>query len=112
MNMNVEILSENITLIELFDRVDTFSTPAIKENFQNLFNQGAKNIIVDLSKTQFLDSSGLAVLIQLLKRSKEVGGNVKIIAPENENVQRIFQLTQFDKVFEMYSIENRDSINF
>jgi len=101
----MKVYSENFTneimIIKLNDRVDTFSAPDIRAHFSNLLAQGRFNFIIDLSAATFLDSAGLAALVRLLKDSREKGGDVKIVLPESKNVQRIFDLTKFNRVFDI-----------
>jgi anti-anti-sigma factor len=47
-----------------------------------------------------MDSAGMAVLVSLLRRSRQAGGSVKLIWPRSEAVRRTLQLTQFDRIFE------------
>ncbi|MCP4141800.1 MAG: STAS domain-containing protein [Chloroflexi bacterium] len=101
MNINSEKTTSDIMIIKLDDRVDTFSAPNLRAHFSKLLAQGRANFIVDLSDATFLDSAGLAALVKLLKDSREKGGNVKIILPENKSVRRIFSLTKFDRVFDI-----------
>ena len=100
------MLSENlineIDIIKLNERIDTFTAPQLRQHFTEKLGQGFTNFIVDLSGVTFLDSAGLAALVQLYKRSREAGGDVKVILPQNENVLRIFRLTKFDQVFEIH----------
>lgn len=91
----------NYTIIELEGRIDTFSAPGLRENIDQLLEQEEKYFVVDLAKATFLDSAGLAVLVQLLKRARSNEGDVKIILPEDKNVRRIFELTRFDRVFDI-----------
>jgi len=101
MKVYSEKFTSEIMIIKLNDRVDTFSAPDLRAHFSNLLSQGRSNFIVDLTAATFLDSAGLAALVKLLKDSREKGGDVKIILPENKNVQRIFSLTKFDRVFDI-----------
>ena len=81
-------------------RLDAFSAPDLRAQFEALMAEGVKQFIVDLSQTPFMDSAGMAVLVSLLRRCRQVGGNVKLVWPEFEPVRRTLKLTQFDRVFE------------
>lgn len=86
--------------VRLDYRVDAFTAPALRSELDQLFDAGKSSFIVDLSDTPFMDSAGMAVLISLLRRSRQHGGDVKLIRPRSESVMRILQLTRFDRVFE------------
>jgi len=86
-------------VITLRGRIAAFHTPMLREQFDGLIAEGVKHFVLDLSHVEFLDSAGLAVLINLLKRAQQEGGDAKMILPKAENAQRILRLTRFDKVF-------------
>lgn len=83
------------------ERLDAFSAPQMRERLEALLAEGVTQFVIDLSQTPFLDSAGMAVLVSLLKRARQAGGDVKLVKPESEAVQRILLLTRFDKVFDM-----------
>ena len=58
--------------------------------------------IVDLSDLDFLDSSGLGVLLGALRRAREREGSVRIVCAR-ENVLKIFRITGLDKTFPIFS---------
>lgn len=83
------------------ERLDAFSAPQMRERLEALLAEGVTQFVIDLSQTPFLDSAGMAVLVSLLKRARQSGGDVKLVKPASEAVQRILLLTRFDKVFDM-----------
>ncbi len=83
------------------ERLDAFSAPQMRERLEALLAEGVTQFVIDLSQTPFLDSAGMAVLVSLLKRARQAGGDVKLVKPASEAVQRILLLTRFDKVFDM-----------
>ena len=60
-----------------------------------------RNVVVDLTGTEFLDSSGLGSLIALLKRVSERGGDMKI-AWLQKKVRMVFEITRAFKVFDIF----------
>lgn len=83
------------------ERLDAFSAPQMRERLETLLAEGVTQFVIDLSQTPFLDSAGMAVLVSLLKRARQAGGDVKLVKPTSDAVLRILQLTRFDKVFDM-----------
>ncbi len=61
---------------------------------------GVRNVVVDLGAVGFMDSSGLGILIALLKRVSERGGDLKI-ACLGKKVRLVFEITRAYKVFEI-----------
>ncbi len=64
-----------------------------------------RNVVVDLTGVDFIDSSGLGSLIALLKRISERGGDMKI-AGLQKKVRMVFEITRAFKVFDIF--ENAD----
>jgi anti-sigma B factor antagonist len=86
-------------VISLRGRIAAFHTSALREQFDALLSDGTKYYVLDLTHVEFLDSAGLAVLVNLLKRAQQEGGDVQMILPKSEGARRILRLTRFDKVF-------------
>ena len=82
-------------------RLDAFSAPKFREKIQNLIDNGFKYLVLDLSKTPFMDSAGMAALVTALKQCRQRGGDVRMVWSQAEPVKRILALTKFDRVFEM-----------
>lgn len=82
-------------------RFDVFSAPKIREQLEQLFADGVINFVVDLSETLFLDSAAMAVLVSVLKQSRQRQGDVKLVWPKMEAARRILMLTRFDRVFDI-----------
>ncbi len=101
MNISTTEHLARIIVVTLHGRFDVFSTPAARDQFETLLSEGVVNFVIDLSETIFMDSAGMAVLVTLLKRARQTGGDVKLIWPEKEAVQRILTLTRFDRVFDI-----------
>jgi len=67
-----------------------------------LLDQGCKNLILDLSQTNYISSLVLGTLMFILKKSKETNGNL-IICNMNEKIKEVFAITNLDKVFDIAS---------
>lgn len=83
------------------DRLDALSAPEWRQETSRYIDQGVSHFVVDLSATAFVDSAGMAALVSLLKQARTRGGDVKLVWPRREPVQRILRLTRFDRVFDI-----------
>lgn len=92
---------QKITVITLNDRIDAFNAPALRQQLESFLNEGATHFVLDMTEVPFLDSSGMAVAVSLLKRSRMAGGDVKLVPPRLIEAQRILHLTKLDRVFDM-----------
>lgn len=103
MGMNLN-LSEHIVrtvVVAPTERIDAFSAPQLRAALDQQFASGVRRFVLDLSSVPFLDSAGMAVLVSLLKRARELGGDVRLVWPTEEAARRIIKLTKFDRVFSM-----------
>ena len=83
-------------------RIDAFSAPELRARLDQLLESGVQRVVLDLSEVPFLDSAGMAVLVSLLKRARQVGGDVRLVWPTEEGARRLLRLTKFDRVFTMF----------
>lgn len=91
--------TKNATVMTLSERVDAFSITELQEQYDHMITEEKPFAIIDLSTVNFLDSAALAWLVKILKRSQAVHGDLVLIRSQLDVANRIFQLTQFDKVF-------------
>jgi len=88
---------------------DKFGYPktlVLKSHVAHLLGEGHRRIVLNLSRVDMLDSFGLAVLISLLKLSKEVGGNLTLFGL-NDQVSRLIELTHMDRVLDIWETEGQ-----
>jgi anti-sigma B factor antagonist len=73
----------------------------LREQIVSVVSDGAPRIVCDLDGVEFLDSTGLGVLVGALKRLRGVGGEL-ILACGQERLLKIFRITGLDRVFTMF----------
>lgn len=94
------------------ERIDAFNAPELRATLDRLADGGVSRFVLDLSAVPFLDSAGMAVLVSLLKRARQNGGDVRLVWPAEEAAQRILRLTKFDRVFTMAASAEAALANF
>ena len=67
-----------------------------------LIESGKKQIVVDLSKATFIDSTTLGVLVGGVKRLRPAGGSLALVCTD-DNITKIFEITGLDRVFPIHS---------
>jgi anti-sigma B factor antagonist len=92
---------DGVSLIILSGEVDVYSAPKLRETIKDIVEQGKNNVVVDLEKVDFLDSTGLGVLVGGLKRVRQQDGELGLICNQ-EKILRIFRITGLTKVFPIY----------
>ncbi|MFD1912651.1 STAS domain-containing protein [Halodurantibacterium flavum] len=100
--MNVHEQERGNVLVLSFDekRLDAHKAPRLREEIISRIEQGRHLIVVDLSATEFMDSSGLGALVSCLKRIGPKGGIA--VAGLGSSVARLFLLTRMDRVFSLH----------
>ena len=83
--------SADRTVITLRGHLDAETAPRLHQQFTELSHLGITRIDVDLANLDFMDSSGLSVLVAEHKRTRNDGGGL-VIMSQNRRVIRLFQL--------------------
>ena len=96
--MNVTITAgDDYAVIRPEGRLTAPTVPQLRVAVDDLVAAGTARIVVDLSGTEFVDSSGLGALIGGLKAARLAGGDLRI-AGVTEPVRRVLKLTNLDRV--------------
>jgi anti-sigma B factor antagonist len=88
--------------ITLAGEVDVYTSPSFKERLVSAVDEGCLNIVVDLESVDFIDSSGLGVLVSGLRRVKEQGGSIRLVCTR-DHILKVFRITGLDRVFPILS---------
>jgi anti-sigma B factor antagonist len=81
--------------------VDVATVPRLREQLHSLVAQGRHHIVVDLEGVDFLDSTGLGVLVGALKRVRTNGGELALVCTQSR-IRKVFEVTGLTKVFSLY----------
>lgn len=76
--------------------------PALRDALRQMSNEDRHHFIIDLCDVTFIDSTGLGMLVSLLRASRSAGGDVVLVVPGDSDVQRILSLVRFDLVFTIF----------
>lgn len=80
--------------------VDLSSSPDLRKVLLAAPKEAASAVAVNLSKVEYMDSSGVAVLIEGLKAAQEEGKEFILVSPSKQ-VTKVLQLSKLDSVFNM-----------
>jgi anti-sigma B factor antagonist len=70
----------------------------LKDLIQRSLDAGARRLLIDFSRTGYIDSSGLGALVSINKRIREAGGELRL-SGLNEDLRSLFELTKLDTLF-------------
>lgn len=85
-------------LVELPVEVNFYNSTAVKEEIKSNLLPEDRVVVLDLSRTSIIDSSGVGVMISLIKALN--GGRLVVIAPD-PRVRRVLEITRVDKIVEL-----------
>jgi anti-sigma B factor antagonist len=90
------------TVVEVGGEIDVYTAPRLREQLVDLVADGKYHLIVDMERVDFLDSTGLGVLVGGLKRVRAHDGSLRLVCTQ-ERILKIFRITGLTKVFPIHS---------
>lgn len=94
----------DITVLRYEGSLDADNLAGFKKAVYEAADKGAVKFILDASKIDFIDSMGLGVIISLLRRIKQKGGDIKI-SSLTADVRTIFEITKLYRLFDVHDNE-------
>ena len=88
-------------VVDLSGEIDVYTAPKLREKLISLVEAGSYQLIVDMEGVDFLDSTGLGVLVGGLKRVRAHDGWIDLVCTQSR-ILRIFRITGLNKVFSIY----------
>ncbi len=102
MDLDVETLQrEGARVLSLRGEIDVYTAPRLRQAIVDQVEQGLTHLIVDMTAVECLDSTGLGVLVEGLKRVRSRDGIMSLVAI-HEKILKIFDITGLNKAFPMY----------
>lgn len=100
MNLTVSLrgtreVANNYQLFRLTGLLDAFSEATFRKVLTKCIEDGPKHVILDLSTIDFVDSSGLGALVQLVKQAQLLGGTLQVVS--NARVTQTVKLVRLEK---------------
>jgi len=92
----------NLHIVELVGRLDASNNAKAETFFNELTEKAEFNILVDCEKLDFINSSGLRVLIMNLKKLKSAGKSL-VLCSLQKNIEDVFKFSGFNNLFDIYA---------
>lgn len=90
------------TVVQVGGEIDVYTAPKLREQLVELVNDGSYHLVVDMEGVDFLDSTGLGVLVGGLKRVRAHEGSLRLVCNQ-ERILKIFRITGLTKVFPIHT---------
>nr|WP_310965083.1 STAS domain-containing protein [Nocardioides marmorisolisilvae] len=92
------------TIVSVAGEIDVYTAPRLRERISELVADGHYHLIVDMAGVDFLDSTGLGVLVGGLKKVRAHDGSMELICNQ-DRLLKIFRITGLAKVFTIHESE-------
>ena len=92
---------DGIEVIDVQGEIDMYTAPRLRELLIDLVSKGSYQLVVDLGKVGFLDSTGLGVLVGGLRRVRAHDGSLDLVCMQ-QRILKIFRITGLTEVFGIY----------
>lgn len=92
---------DGVEVVEVEGEIDVYTAPRLRELLIDLVNKNTYQFVVNMEKVDFLDSTGLGVLVGGLKRMRTHNGSLDVVCTQ-ERILKILRITGLTKVFGIY----------
>ncbi len=88
-------------VVDVKGEIDVYTAPKLREKLIELVSDGTYDVVVNLEGVDFLDSTGLGVLVGALERVKAHDGSLSLVCTQDK-ILKIFKITGLTKVFPIH----------
>ena len=89
---------DGTTIVSVGGEIDVYTAPKLRDKITELVADGRYHLVVDMEGVEFLDSTGLGVLVGGLKKVRANNGSLQLVCNQ-ERLLKIFRITGLAKVF-------------
>jgi anti-sigma B factor antagonist len=91
----------DFTVLTVEGEIDLYTSPVLRQQLVALAEGGATRLVINLEPVEFLDSTGLGVLVAALNRFRRLDGDVELICSQ-PRILRVFEITGLTRVFTIH----------
>ena len=100
--LHEESAASGTHVINVSGEIHVSTAPRFSQRLQQSIDNGNRRIVLDLSGVEFIDSTGLSVLLNGLRRVTQLHGRMALVCA-NPTVLRLFQITSLDETFDIFA---------
>ena len=89
------------TVVAVGGEIDVYTAPKLRDKITELVGAGTYDIVIDLEAVEFLDSTGLGVIVGGLKKVRAHDGSLRLVCTQ-DRLLKIFRITGLAKVFDIH----------
>ena len=99
--MEINFYEKNkVGVLELNGRLDSYSAPELKRKFEQCVST-TPFIIFDMKGCEFIDSTGLGMIVACLKAASQAGGDIRLVSLQDKP-KMVFDITRAYKIFQFF----------
>jgi anti-sigma B factor antagonist len=95
---------DGVQVVDISGKLNTGTSPEAEEYLNELIDEGASKIVLNLEKLDFMSSTGLRVVLSTGKKVAAAGGKL-VVCELNPTVREIFKMSGFSTMFDVYDSE-------
>ncbi|HMQ00914.1 MAG TPA: STAS domain-containing protein [Cyclobacteriaceae bacterium] len=105
MKFDIEVKSDLLIIKLTGDLIGEDSGLSLLEKASNAINEGVRNCLINISGLRYINSSGIGVLITILTKFRNKGGEMFLMNP-SESVQKLLIITKLNAIFQVVDSED------
>lgn len=94
--------ADGVTVIAVAGEIDVYTAPKLRDRITELVGEGTYHLVIDMEGVEFLDSTGLGVLVGGLKKVRAHDGSLQLVCNQ-DRLLKIFRITGLAKVFTIHA---------
>jgi anti-sigma B factor antagonist len=98
---NITPVQSRSNVVHLKGEIDLHVSPTVTTALNEVIDKKPERLVVDLSEVSYIDSAGLAALIQAMQKMEGYGGKF-MLSGLQETVRSIFEISRLDQVFQIF----------
>ncbi|MBR8742253.1 anti-anti-sigma factor [Nocardiopsis sp. MG754419] len=92
---------DGVAVVTVGGEIDLYTAPQLRNELVGSLEGGTRRLFVDMSRTEFCDSTGISVLLSAMKRARDKDGDLELVAPRPA-VMKVLEITGLHEVFTIH----------
>lgn len=97
---------EGFVVVTLDGEIDLHNSPGLRKELQSIIKKQKSNLLINLQQVTYMDSSGLATLVEALQLLRKAGKKLGIFSL-TDTVKNIFSITRLEEIFPIFATQKQ-----
>ncbi len=102
---------EDVSILDLEGEIDLHKSPEVRSEIGKLIARKDKSVVINFQKVTYIDSSGLATMIDAFQKIRTYGGKLALMSL-TKSVRSVFEVSRLDKFFPIFEEESSAIVSF